>query len=214
MVWLTCHNGPENLFWQAHIIERFRKKHQLIDIILFDGHPPIGNLPVSRRPSPSVVDGRNGIWCSGTDAKSFNDHFCLKNPYGSIIGPTTEIYVTMVFRFIVHVRLTDEIHRHVGTDDIHRHIGLTDEIHRHVGTDDIHRHVRLTDEIHRHIGTDDIHQHVGTDEIHRHVGTEEIHRHVGTDDISRMRAIVVERNLVPVAWQPGCIMMTSPRKFI
>ena len=38
----------------ACIIERFRKKHKLIDIIFLDDHRSTGNLPVDRRPSPSL----------------------------------------------------------------------------------------------------------------------------------------------------------------
>ena len=43
-VGLACQTGPGNLVWPVHIIERFGKKHQLIDIIFFYSHRPTSNL--------------------------------------------------------------------------------------------------------------------------------------------------------------------------
>ena len=69
----ACQTGPGNLVWSAHIIQRFCKKHQLIDVIFFYGHRSTWNLPVSHRPSTSLaiiiwsnVYGQDNdiVWCT------------------------------------------------------------------------------------------------------------------------------------------------------
>ena len=51
---LARQTGPGKLVWQAHIIERFRKKHWAYWYNIFDDHRSTGSLPMDRRPSPSL----------------------------------------------------------------------------------------------------------------------------------------------------------------
>ena len=53
-VGLACQTGLGIIVWPDYIIERFLKKHQLIDVIFFDDHQPTGKLPVFCQSSPRL----------------------------------------------------------------------------------------------------------------------------------------------------------------